>query len=66
MKRNYIAPLLAALVALAPASTAGAESIKLRFAALPIIDMVPLYVADKEGLREVRRRHRVHPRGCCT
>ncbi|MDA8410315.1 MAG: ABC transporter substrate-binding protein [Treponema sp.] len=50
MKRNYIAPLLAALVALAPASTAGAESIKLRFAALPIIDMVPLYVADKEGL----------------
>ena len=52
MKRKNQAVALAALVALGliPAAGAAAEADKLRFAALPIVDMVPLYVAEKEGL----------------
>ncbi|HUX40331.1 MAG TPA: ABC transporter substrate-binding protein [Rectinemataceae bacterium] len=51
MKKN-IAAVLGALLAfgLIPASGAVAETARLRFAALPIVDMVPLYVAEKEGL----------------
>lgn len=52
MKRKNLAVALGALVALGliPATGAEAEADKLRFAALPIVDMVPLYVAEKEGL----------------
>ncbi|HUX37702.1 MAG TPA: ABC transporter substrate-binding protein [Rectinemataceae bacterium] len=50
-KRNSPSILAAlALVALGPLSGAAAAPVALRFAALPIVDMVPLYVAEKEGL----------------
>ena len=52
MKRKNIAASLAVLVTLAGAGASGAaaDTTKLRFAALPIVDMVPLYVAEKDGL----------------
>ena len=42
--------LLAMAVVLALATTARAENIKIRFGILPVIDTLPLQVADKEGL----------------
>ncbi len=45
---SRISVWLLALAALAP--QAWAEPVIIRFAALPIVDSVPLYVADKEGL----------------
>ncbi len=39
-----------ALAGLASGAGASAQTAAIRFAALPIIDMVPLYVAEKEGL----------------
>ena len=52
MKSKNPAAVFLALAALAllPVGGAAAEGVKLRFAALPIVDMVPLYVAEKEGL----------------
>jgi len=49
--KKYLGPLLALAIAgaLAPVQ-AGAAPTTIRFAALPLIDMVPLYVAEKEGL----------------
>jgi NitT/TauT family transport system substrate-binding protein len=42
--------LLALAVILALATTARAENIKIRFGILPVIDTLPLQVADREGL----------------
>ncbi|WP_338667281.1 ABC transporter substrate-binding protein [Pseudodesulfovibrio methanolicus] len=42
--------LLALAVILALATTAQAENIKIRFGILPVIDTLPLQVAEKEGL----------------
>lgn len=52
MNARILAPALA-LAALCGAWTApgaAAESTTIRFAALPLVDMVPLYAAEKEGL----------------
>lgn len=51
MKRFLSALALGAVAALGvSAGPAAAAPTQLRFAALPIVDMVPLYVAEKEGL----------------
>jgi len=51
IRKTALALVALAIVGLSPAARLGAQApATLRFAALPIIDMVPLYVAEKEGL----------------
>jgi len=50
--RNKIIPILLSLILLLAACTSPAEPTTLKIAVLPIIDTLPMYVAQQEGLFE--------------